>query len=38
MKVADTWRPLPEVIDLITDELRAHRLRGDVLASTFPCA
>ncbi|MGH9211387.1 MAG: Rv1681 family radical SAM protein [Acidimicrobiales bacterium] len=38
MRVADRWRPLPSVIAAVTDEFRAHRLRGDVLASTFPCA
>lgn len=38
MKVADSWRPLPTVIHQITEEFREHRLRGDVLASTFPCA
>jgi pyruvate-formate lyase-activating enzyme len=38
MRVAGQWSPLAPVIDLITDEFRAHRLRGDVLASTFPCA
>jgi pyruvate-formate lyase-activating enzyme len=38
MCVADDWRPLSGVIGTITDEFRSHRLRGDVLASTFPCA
>lgn len=38
MRVADDWRPLAPLIDAITGEFRAHRLRGDVLASTFPCA
>ena len=38
MFVRADWRPLQESIDEITDELRRHRLRGDVLASTFPCA
>jgi pyruvate-formate lyase-activating enzyme len=38
MRVADDWWPLATVIDAITDEFRAYRLRGDVLASTFPCA
>lgn len=38
MKVADTWTPLAGVISTVTDEFRAHRLAGDVLASTFPCA
>jgi len=38
MFVRPDWRPLQESIDEITDELRQHRLRGDVLASTFPCA
>ncbi|MCU0310118.1 MAG: radical SAM protein [Acidimicrobiales bacterium] len=38
MRVGDDWRPLGAVIEAVTDELREHRLRGDVLASTFPCA
>jgi pyruvate-formate lyase-activating enzyme len=38
MRVAATWSPLPPVLDAITEEFRVHRLRGDVLASTFPCA
>ncbi len=38
MFVRSDWRPLKESIEEITDELRQHRLRGDVLASTFPCA
>lgn len=38
MHVRDNWRPLQATIDEITNELRMHRLRGDVLASTFPCA
>lgn len=38
MRVADHWDPLAGAIVAVTDELRAHRLRGDVLASTFPCA
>lgn len=38
MRVAPGWRPLPRVIAAMTDEFRSHRLRGDVLASTFPCA
>lgn len=38
MKVADHWDPLADTIVGITDEYRGHRVRGDVLASTFPCA
>ncbi len=38
MKVADSWSPLDEVIDAVRDEYRDHRIRGDVLASSFPCA
>lgn len=38
MRVADHWAPLATTIAVVTDEFRAHRLRGDVLASTFPCA
>jgi hypothetical protein len=38
MKVADSWSPLDEVIDTVRDEYRQHRIRGDVLASSFPCA
>jgi pyruvate-formate lyase-activating enzyme len=38
MLVRDSWRPLTAAIEAVTAELRAHRLRGDVLASTFPCA
>jgi hypothetical protein len=38
MKVADSWRPLGAVVEAVTDEFRRHRLRGDMLASTFPCA
>jgi hypothetical protein len=38
MKVADTWAPLRSTIDAVTDEYRGYRIRGDVLASTFPCA
>lgn len=38
MRVAGDWRPLSGVIGAITDEFRSHRLRSDVLASTFPCA
>jgi hypothetical protein len=38
MRVGDDWRPLTGVIGAITEELRSHRLRGDVLASSFPCA
>ncbi len=35
---SDDWSPLAKVIDEILDECRQHRIRGDVLASTFPCA
>lgn len=38
MQVSTDWRPLARSIDAVTEELREHRLRGDVLASTFPCA
>ena len=38
MKFADVWSPLAASIDGIRDEYRRHRITGDVLASTFPCA
>jgi pyruvate-formate lyase-activating enzyme len=38
MRVAHHWAPMAGAIGAVTDEFRAHRLRGDVLASTFPCA
>lgn len=38
MKVADDWSPLDATIEKIRDEYRSHRIAGDVLASTFPCA
>jgi pyruvate-formate lyase-activating enzyme len=38
MQVSDSWSPLDEVIDAVRDEYRQHRIRGDVLASSFPCA
>jgi pyruvate-formate lyase-activating enzyme len=38
MKVADHWDPLAAAVDKVTDEYRAHRIAGDVLASSFPCA
>lgn len=38
MQVADRWHPLAAAVDAIVEEFRAHRRRGDVLASTFPCA
>jgi len=38
MKVTDSWSPLGDVITAISDEYRAYRIRGDILASTFPCA
>jgi pyruvate-formate lyase-activating enzyme len=38
MKVRDGWSPLGEAIAEVRDEYRRHRIAGDVLASTFPCA
>jgi len=38
MKVADEWSPLAGVIDAATQEYRDYRVKGDVLASSFPCA
>jgi hypothetical protein len=38
MKVRDTWNPVDETIEIIRNEYREHRQRGEVLASTFPCA
>ena len=38
MKVSDDWAPLAATIDKVSDEYRSHRISGDVLASTFPCA
>ncbi len=38
MKVRDSWEPLDETIEAIRAEYRTHRIRGDVLASSFPCA
>ena len=38
MKVADYWVPLDEAIRSVRAEYREHRVRGDVLANTFPCA
>lgn len=38
MQVSTSWSPLDEVIDAVRDEYRQHRIRGDVLASSFPCA
>ena len=38
MKVTDTWSPLHDAIDAIRQEYRLHRIRGQVLASSFPCA
>jgi len=38
MQVSASWSPLDEVIDVVRDEYRQHRIRGDVLASSFPCA
>ena len=38
MRVADHWSPLAKVIDSVRDEYRDYRIKGDVLASMFPCA
>lgn len=38
MKVSDHWSPLAESIESVREEYRRHRIAGDVLASTFPCA
>lgn len=38
MKVQNDWSPLAETISTIKDEYRQHRIKGDVLASAFPCA
>ncbi len=38
MRVASDWAPLDQSIEMIRDEYRRHRIAGDVLASTFPCA
>jgi len=38
MRVASDWEPLEQSIEMIRQEYRAHRIAGDVLASTFPCA
>ena len=38
MRVSSAWSPLADTIAAISDEYREHRIRGDVLASTFPCA
>jgi sulfatase maturation enzyme AslB (radical SAM superfamily) len=38
MKVSDSWAPLAATIDKVRDEYRSHRINGDALASTFPCA
>jgi len=38
MKVCEDWSPLAAAIEKVRDEYRSHRIRGDVLASTFPCA
>ena len=38
MKVSDHWSPLAAAIEKVRDEYRSHRISGDVLASTFPCA
>lgn len=38
MLVSEQWSPLGHVIDDVRDQYRQHRIAGDVLASTFPCA
>jgi pyruvate-formate lyase-activating enzyme len=38
MKVSDDWAPLGATIEQVRDEYRSHRINGDALASTFPCA
>jgi len=38
MMVSEHWSPLGQVIDDVRDQYRQHRLAGDVLASSFPCA
>ncbi len=38
MKVSDSWSPLEKTIEAVSNEYRQHRIAGDVLASTFPCA
>jgi pyruvate-formate lyase-activating enzyme len=38
MEVSDHWSPLASTIEKVRDEYRSHRISGDVLASTFPCA
>ncbi|MFZ1432424.1 MAG: radical SAM protein [Candidatus Microthrix parvicella] len=38
MQVNDHWAPLADTIEAVRSEYRAHRIAGDVLASTFPCA
>lgn len=38
MKVGDHWSPLAATIAKVRDEYRSHRIAGDVLASSFPCA
>jgi len=38
MQVCDHWSPLGSVIDAVRHEYRQHRIAGDVLARTFPCA
>ncbi len=38
MKVCDDWSPLAGAIEKVRDEYRSHRIAGDVLASSFPCA
>jgi pyruvate-formate lyase-activating enzyme len=38
MRVSESWQPLDAAIEAIRDEYRDHRMRGEVLASSFPCA
>ena len=38
MKVADSWMPFDANLEAVRSEFRGYRLRGDLLASTFPCA
>jgi MoaA/NifB/PqqE/SkfB family radical SAM enzyme len=38
MQVASAGTPLAAATELIREEYRRHRIAGDVVASTFPCA
>ncbi len=38
MHVRHKWRPLERAVEAITNEYRGHRIEGDVLAASFPCA